>query len=87
MDSTPQDPSMLAKVQNYRKIVLIYEGFNREIDELLTANAGGTEHMTANDLARYHEMARKRDELFNEMRIIEHQLLNKDSLLTDEDNS
>ena len=87
MDSTPQDPNMLAKVQNYRKIVLIYEGLNREIDKLLTAHAGGTEHMSADDLARYHGMARKRDELFNEMRNIEQQLLNEDSLQTNEDDS
>ena len=64
----------LHQVQKYRTIVLVYEAIDEEIDELLTANGGGTENMTEEDRARYRELARKRDEVLNEMRILEQQL-------------
>ena len=81
----PDDKNMLARVQNYRKIVLIYEGLNKEIDRLLMENAGGTENMSDDDLVRFHRLARQRDELFNEMRSLEQQLLDEESMQTDED--
>ena len=80
-----EDREMLTQVQNYRKIVLIYEGLNHEIDKLITAK-GGTGNMSEDDLARYHQMAYQRDEMYNEMRAIEQQLLNEDSTPIDEDN-
>jgi hypothetical protein len=79
------DKNILAKVQNYRKIVLIYEGLNREIDRLLTENEGGTESMSDDDLDRFHGLVRQRDELFNEMRSLEQQLLDDESMQVDED--
>ncbi len=64
----------LHEVQKYRKIVLVYEALDAEIDELLTAHAGKAEFMSETDLVRYRELARKRDEVLNEMRILEQQL-------------
>jgi hypothetical protein len=61
-------------VQRYRKMVLLYEALDEEIDSLIMANGGGTEHMAEPDLARYRELARKRDEVLNEMRILEQEL-------------
>ena len=81
----PDDKNMLARVQNYRKIVLIYEGLNKEIDRLLMENDGGTGNMSDDDLVRFHGLARQRDELFNEMRSLEQQLLDEESMQTDED--
>ena len=54
--------------------VLLYEALDEEIDQLLTAHGGGTEHMTEADQARYRELARKRDDVLNEMRILEQEL-------------
>jgi hypothetical protein len=79
------DKNILARVQNYRKIVLIYEGLNREIDRLLTENKGGTENMSDDDLDRFHGLVRQRDELFNEMRSLEQQLLDDESMQVGED--
>ena len=79
------DKNILARVQNYRKIVLIYEGLNREIDRLLMVNGGGTENMSDDDLDRFRGLVRHRDELFNEMRSLEQQLLDEESMQTDED--
>jgi hypothetical protein len=55
-------------------MVLLYEALDEEIDSLIMANGGGTEHMAEPDLARYRELARKRDEVLNEMRILEQEL-------------
>jgi hypothetical protein len=64
----------LHQVQKYRKMVLLYEALDEEIDQLLTAHGGGTEHMAEADQARYRELARKRDDVLNEMRILEQEL-------------
>jgi hypothetical protein len=64
----------LHQVQKYRKMVLVYEALDEEIDELLMAHGGGTENMSDIELARYRELARKRDEVLNEMRILEQEL-------------
>jgi|FLYN01.1.fsa_nt_gi hypothetical protein len=71
--------SALHQVQKYRKMVLLYEALDEEIDELIMANGGGTENMSEADLARYRELARKRDEVLNEMRILEQELHLDDS--------
>ena len=69
---------MLRQVQNYRKMVLIYEGLNAEIHKLLEDNNGGTEFMSADDLQHYRDLARQRDEMMSEMRWMEQQLLGAD---------
>lgn len=74
----PSGNEMLRQVQNYRKIVLIYEGLNAEIHKLLEANTGGTEFMSPEDVQRYRELARQRDEMMSEMRWLEQQLLESD---------
>ena len=74
------DAHLRAEVLNYRKVVLIYEGLNQEIDKLIMANGGGTENMSEEDLERYRTLARQRDEVLNEMRWLEQQLLDDDSM-------
>ncbi len=68
------DRGALHQVQKYRKMVLLYEALDEEIDDLLTAHGGGTEHMSDIERTRYRELARKRDEVLNEMRILEQEL-------------
>lgn len=75
----PGNDDMMDKVQNYQNVVLVYERLNSEINQLLTANNGATENMTKEDVARYRELARQRDEALNEMRILEKQLLDEDT--------
>jgi hypothetical protein len=69
---------MLHKVQNYRKIVLIYEGLHARINKLIMENGGGTEKMSPADLQLYRQLATQRDEVMNEMRVLEMQLLDED---------
>jgi hypothetical protein len=73
------DDNMLDQVKNYREIVLTYEKLNAEIDKLLSEHGGGTEKMPEGEIERYRELARKRDETLNEMRVLEQQLLDEDT--------
>jgi hypothetical protein len=70
---------VLHQVQAYRKIVLLYEALDEEIDKLIMEHGGVSENLSPDDLARYRDLARKRDEILNEMRILEQKLLDDDS--------
>ena len=74
------DSDVLHQVQTYRKIVLLYEALDEEIDTLLMSHGGTSEKMPSDALAHYRDLARQRDELFNEMRALEQKLLSDDEL-------
>jgi hypothetical protein len=65
---------MLKRVQDYRTLVLRYEQLDEEIDAMLEAHGGGTEQMSEEDRLRYRDMARERDDLQNEIRVLGQQL-------------
>lgn len=67
----------LSHVQRYQQIVLQYEALDEQIDALIMEYGGGSENMPPDAYARYRDLARQRDELFNEMRELE-QLLDID---------
>lgn len=66
--------SELHKVQKYRKLVLVYEALDEEVDKLIMSNGGHSEDMSNEALARYRELANRRDEVQNEMRALEYEL-------------
>ena len=68
------DKSQLALVQRYRQVVEAYEALDSRIDELVTASRGRREQMSDADLRQYRELARRRTELLNDMRLLEQQL-------------
>lgn len=70
-----EDRDELALVTAYRKLVLAYEETNAEIDALIMAAAGGWDNMSEADRTLYRQLARQRDDLHNEMRVLEQQLL------------
>jgi hypothetical protein len=72
MEDKSSDPRR--EVQNYRKMVLIYEALDEEIDRLIMANGGGSENMPPEALDRYRDLARKRDDVLNEIHIMEQKL-------------
>lgn len=61
-------------VREYRELVLLYEALDEQIDKLIMANGGGTENMSEDDLSQYRNLAHKRSEVRNDMRILEQQL-------------
>ncbi len=71
----PEDKSdQLALVQQYQVLVEAYEALDRRIDELVSASRVPRDEMSAADLRRYRELARQREELLNNMRLLEQQL-------------
>ena len=64
----------LELVQKYRKLVLVYEALDKEIDALIMAHGGSSEKMPREDLVRYRNLARKRDEVQGEMHELEMEL-------------
>jgi hypothetical protein len=62
------------QVQQYRKMVLVYEALDEKIDALLMLHGGFTEQMSPQELQHYRELARQRDDVQNEMRALEHEL-------------
>ena len=64
----------LALVQKYRKLVLVYEALDKEIDALIMAHGGSSEKMPPEDLTRYRDLARQRDDIQGEMHELEMEL-------------
>lgn len=75
---TENGSDVLHQVQNYRKIVLLYEAVDEEIDKLIMKHGGTSDKMPQEDLERYRTLARQRDELQNEMRMLEQRLMSDD---------
>ncbi|MAS33238.1 MAG: hypothetical protein CL610_04485 [Anaerolineaceae bacterium] len=66
------------KVRLYRELVLKYEEIDAEIDALIMAVSGAPDKLSSTERDRYRELARRRDELQNEMRWLEQQLMGED---------
>jgi len=69
-----KNDNSLEIVQQYRKLVFIYEALDEKIDNLIIANNGVTENMSEADIQQYRKWAAERTEVLNEMRILEQQL-------------
>lgn len=67
------------QVEDYRRIVLQYEALDEEIDALLASHGGDAEAMSMEELERYRALARQRDDLFNDIRMLEQTLLHDES--------
>ena len=65
-------------VETYRLKVLEYEALDEEIDTLIMQYGGQAENMPYEALRRYRKLARKRDEVQNEMRVLEQMLMPSD---------
>lgn len=69
-------------VEEYQRVVLAYETLDQEIDTLLNIHRGNHEAMPAEELQRYRELARQRDDLYNTMRYMEQQFLENDDSIS-----
>jgi hypothetical protein len=76
MDNKQQE-DVKARIQAYRTIVEEYERLDNEIDALITRNGGQSKNMSSTDLDLYRELARKRRDILNEMRLLERDLLDE----------
>lgn len=67
-------------VARYQQVVADYEALDREIDALLASYRGRLDQMEGEDKQRYRQMSRRRDELLNEMRVLEQDLFDGDEV-------
>ena len=67
------------QVEDYRRIVLEYEALDEVIDALLASHGGDAQAMPNDELERRRGGARQRDDLFNEIRMLEQTLLHDES--------
>jgi hypothetical protein len=74
----PEQDDALKRVQEYEKLVLAYEALDEVIDAMLTQYRGQTEEMSVEELNRYREMFRERNEMLNQLRFMEHELMIED---------
>lgn len=76
----PEDTSDLGRVHHYERLVLEYEALDKEIHALLAIHHGATDKMSTRDLEHYRELARRRDDIHNQMRELEQQILLDDDV-------
>ncbi|HVO71663.1 MAG TPA: hypothetical protein VMT24_16555 [Aggregatilineaceae bacterium] len=72
------DPGDVGRVQEYQRLVLEYEALDEQIDELLERHHGTAEKMSPDDLKRYRELARRRDDVHNRMKVLEQRIFQDD---------
>ena len=73
MADSPSDDT-LHNLQFYQAFVQEYEKLDEEIDQLIMDNGGKSEKMPPEVRQLYWELARKRDDVLNEMRRLEQRL-------------
>ena len=73
MADSPSDDT-LHSLQFYQAFVQEYEKLDEEIDDLIMANGGKSEKMPVEARTKYRELARRRDDVLNEMRRLEQRL-------------
>lgn len=65
---------MRQQVTVYNELVQQYHALDEQIDNLIHAHDGHSENMTEQSREQYRQLARKRDDLFSQMRTIEQEL-------------
>ena len=75
--SLPQ-PGSIPDVQRYRELVLMYESLSTLIDRLVEGAERRAGQMSMLNLQLYRKLAFRRDEVFNDMRVLEQKLLADD---------
>ena len=62
------------RVREYEQLMLEYEGLFKQIDALLVKHHGVADRMSDEDFERYRELARRRDDIHNQMKALERQM-------------
>jgi len=74
----PDGSTDIERVQAYQKLVLEYEALDEEIDGLLARHHGATETMSDDDYERYRDLAYRRDQVHNRLKVLERQIFQDD---------
>lgn len=71
--------NMQRRAAEYDDLVHQYHALDAEIDQLMEENEGHSDNMSAEARAKYKELARRRDDVFNAMRALEQELFSDES--------
>ena len=66
--------NMLQQVTQYNELVQQYHALDEQIDDLIHAHQGHSENMSDESREAYRQLARERDDVFNQMRTMEQTL-------------
>ncbi len=66
--------NMLQEVTHYNELVQQYHALDEQIDDLIHAHQGHSENMSDESRETYRQLARERDDIFNQMRTMEQTL-------------
>lgn len=69
--------NMLQQVTRYNELVQEYHALDEKIDTLIDAHQGHSENMSDESRETYRQLARERDDVFNQMRTMEQTLFNE----------
>lgn len=61
-------------MSRYQQLLDRYQALSQMIGALLQKHSGGPELMSMDELAQYRALAQERDEIVNEMRLLEQEL-------------
>lgn len=70
---------ILQQVVLYQKLVEQYEALNDRIQKMLDNVGGDTRKFSPAEFQHYRQTARERDEVFNEVRVLQRQLMDDDT--------
>ncbi|MCU0513058.1 MAG: hypothetical protein MUE40_10850 [Anaerolineae bacterium] len=76
-----ESSELQGQIAIYRRLVERYEQLNAAIQQLINSarEGSGSKELSPENLKHYRQMARERDEVFSEMRALQHQLMADDS--------
>jgi hypothetical protein len=72
------DGALPDNIVRYQQLVAVYEALDKQIDVLLASYKGRLDKMEGADKQNYRDMFRQRDEVLNEMRVLEQDLFDGD---------
>ena len=74
------DDGLSDEFLRYQALVAAYEALDEQIDSFLASYKGNLDKLDGEDKQHYREMSRQRDELLNEMRLLEQDLFDGDGV-------
>jgi len=68
---------MRQQITQYDQLVQKYHALDEQIDNLLHAHQGHSENLSDSSRQKYRQLARERDDIFNQMRTMEQELFSE----------
>ncbi len=74
-----ENSDSLQQAAQYQQLVEQYEALNDRIQTMLDNVGGDTRKFAPEEFQQYRQIARQRDEIFNEVRVLQQQWMDEDT--------